>query len=282
MNKSFLKAQIKKDGKKYFFIASTATIDRQGESIDQAGWDLANYKLNPVILWAHDYSSLPIGKGIVEMVDNKLTVEIVFATMAENPEGVKVQNLVDAGILTALSVGFIPMERNGNIITKSELLEISVVPVPANPEALALVRTMAGYEAMAVALQKGFDDGDVIPDEVNILDDVSEVTTAEEEQFADELGGSIDEVAPIDEEEKAIKGISRKSIETLLSATKTLTTALEEMLVQASEPQGNSSVMERSQFVVIERSSIEALRDWVRHSDKANERALSAIKETLE
>ena len=45
------------------------------------------------------------------------------------------------GILKAVSIGFIPKERDENnpaIITKSEMLELSVVPVPANPNALAL------------------------------------------------------------------------------------------------------------------------------------------------
>src|SRR3990172_1080352 len=98
MKKIFANAVIKKESNRYFFIASTATIDRQGESIDQAGWMLENYRKNPVILWAHDYYGLPIGKGIVEMKEGKLVVEIIFSTMEENPEGVKVQKLVDAGM----------------------------------------------------------------------------------------------------------------------------------------------------------------------------------------
>ena len=44
-----------------------------------------------------------------------------------------------------MSVGFIPKTRSGNIITSAELLEISVVPVPANQEAIRL------------AIQKGLD-----------------------------------------------------------------------------------------------------------------------------
>src|ERR1700722_371276 len=42
-------------------IISTASTDRQGDSVDQNLWDLSNYNNNPIVLWAHDYSSLPIG-----------------------------------------------------------------------------------------------------------------------------------------------------------------------------------------------------------------------------
>ncbi len=42
-------------------VASTAVIDRQGESIDQSGWDLKNFQTNPVILWAHDHTRPAIG-----------------------------------------------------------------------------------------------------------------------------------------------------------------------------------------------------------------------------
>ncbi len=47
------------------FTISTATADRDNDTIDVSGWDLRAYTKNPVVLWAHDYSSLPIGKAVV-------------------------------------------------------------------------------------------------------------------------------------------------------------------------------------------------------------------------
>jgi hypothetical protein len=42
--------------------------------------------------------------------------------------------------LNTVSIGFIPLERSedGRTITKAELLEFSIVPIPANPQALRL------------------------------------------------------------------------------------------------------------------------------------------------
>src|ERR1700709_1763727 len=42
-------------------IISTEDVDRSGEIVRQNGWELTNYKNNPIVLWGHDYYSLPIG-----------------------------------------------------------------------------------------------------------------------------------------------------------------------------------------------------------------------------
>jgi HK97 family phage prohead protease len=149
MNKQFLKGFVKaeKGSNEFSVIASTAVIDRQGESIDQKGWDLANFLKNPVMLWAHQYDMLPVGIAEkTEVTEQGLMMSGRFADAEANPMADNVRKLYEDGILRTVSVGFIPKERNGNIITKAELLEVSFVPVPANPEALSL------------AMTKGFDD----------------------------------------------------------------------------------------------------------------------------
>lgn len=123
----------------YRVLASTAATDRQGEIIAQDGWDLKNFMKNPVMLWAHDYSSLPVAKVTSFPNDLRgLVADYEFAPAEGNPMAQQIKTLVDGGFLNAVSVGFIPKERNGNTITKSELLEISFVPVPANQEALQM------------------------------------------------------------------------------------------------------------------------------------------------
>lgn len=120
-------------------VISTADFDRQGESIDASGWDLEFYKLNPVVLWAHDYFSLPIGFAeAVEVKDGKLFARGRFAPGEANPFAQQVRKLYDLKIVRATSVGFIAKETEGNVIKKAELLEFSFVPVPANPFALSL------------------------------------------------------------------------------------------------------------------------------------------------
>ncbi len=124
---------------KYRIIASTDAIDRQGDVIDQKGWELDNYMKNPVMLFAHDYSSLPVAKCIKLSVESTgLVCEFEFAPAEGNPVGAQIKYLYDNGFMNAVSVGFIPKEQNGGVITKAELLEISFVPVPANQEALRL------------------------------------------------------------------------------------------------------------------------------------------------
>jgi hypothetical protein len=65
----------------------------------------------------------------------KMIAKGKFAPTAKAQE---IRQLYDAGIIKATSVGFIEKEREGNLITKAELLEFSFVSVPANPYALAL------------------------------------------------------------------------------------------------------------------------------------------------
>lgn len=138
MKKQYIKALIEKavDGG-FSFIASTAAVDRQGDVIDQGGWDIASYLKNPVMLWAHDYTLPPVAKALtINPTDPRgLTGTCEFAPTDFAQE---IKTLVEGGFVNALSVGFIPKERNGNTITSSELLEISFVPVPANQEALML------------------------------------------------------------------------------------------------------------------------------------------------
>lgn len=125
-------------------VISTADVDRAGEVIDQNGWDLDFYRKNPVVLWAHDYSSLPIGvTEEIEVKDGQLVARGRFAPEEANPLAQHVRRLYDLKIVRAASVGFIPREfdpNNASIITKAELLEFSLVPVPANPNALSLMK----------------------------------------------------------------------------------------------------------------------------------------------
>lgn len=140
MQKQFIKGLVTKiSEEKYRVLASTSAIDRQGDSIDQSGWDISNFKLNPVMPWAHNYDELPVAKATgIEITERGLECDFEFAPAEGNPKAQQIKILYDQGYLNAVSVGFIPKERKGNTITKAELLEISFVPVPANQEALRL------------------------------------------------------------------------------------------------------------------------------------------------
>ena len=144
-------------------IATTQGKDRDGEIVLQEGLDITNFMKNPIILFGHNYWDLPIGKA-TKVEKNSETgqtiVEGIFASEEMNPMAQKVRRLYDAGILVATSIGFIAKEWEGNVITQSELLELSFVPVPANPDALDMIKELhlesELKEALSIATKGGY------------------------------------------------------------------------------------------------------------------------------
>ena len=138
---------------------STATLDRYHEIIEPTGWHLDSYRRNPVFQNAHNYGDIlfTLGKALtteVRTVDGgqALCQRIQFATEV-NPVARIAYGLYKGGFLNAVSVGFIPLrwEDGGNTpanaqagaaprrrYLEQELLEVSAVAIPANPDALAL------------------------------------------------------------------------------------------------------------------------------------------------
>lgn len=134
------------------FAISTGVEDRDGDTINPKGWNLKNYKKNPVVLWAHSYWNPPIAQGLkVWIEDEKLKAIAKFTDEELYPFGYMIYRMCKAGFLNATSVGFQPTKwedrRNdeglwlGYNFLKQELLEFSVVPVPSNPEALIEARS---------------------------------------------------------------------------------------------------------------------------------------------
>lgn len=133
------------------FIASTDAVDAYGEIVEQS-WDLERFMTNPVVLYAHNSRELPIGIcTMCAVLDGKLQCTVEFATAEMNPKAEQVWRMVQAKMLRAVSVGFVPKsyryeKRDGEdviVLADNELHEISVVPIPANPEALAKMKTLA-------------------------------------------------------------------------------------------------------------------------------------------
>lgn len=155
METRYIEAAIEKDADSFVAVASTATIDRHGESVNQDGWDLTKFKKDPVILWAHDHNEPAIGLAKKVWVDGsgkkaKLMANISLHDVTEKARAVK--TLVEQGILKTLSVGFRPLEDMvDNTFPKQELLEISVVNVPANPDAMMLAYKSLKSEGISSA-----------------------------------------------------------------------------------------------------------------------------------
>lgn len=130
--------KVKSSDGKFNVVMSTASEDRHGDIVEQ-NFDLKSFKKNSVLLDSHNYNSIEhiVGKvNKTKVKDGKLQGETEF--MRDNPKGALAEKMVDGGFINAVSIGFIPKEfddETGNIV-KSELLELSLVSVPANAEAL--------------------------------------------------------------------------------------------------------------------------------------------------
>ena len=135
---------------------STAGRDREGDEIVSSGVDVQNYLRNPIVLFAHDYQSLPVGRATnVDKGRDSLTASWQWAE--GDPFAERVKNCWQQGMLNAVSVGVRPKEvetlpgGGGVRILTSELLEFSVVPVPANADALRRMKAAGLFSQFAPA-----------------------------------------------------------------------------------------------------------------------------------
>lgn len=149
------------------FILSDATPDRFGDTVQPSGWVVDNFKNNPIALFNHN-SSFPIGKWKnIRVTDKDLRADLELAPRGTSDRIDEIRNLIDADILRATSVGFKPIEFEainpkdpwgGTNYTKHELVECSVVAVPANPNALAVAKSM-GVSSATLRMVFGEDAG---------------------------------------------------------------------------------------------------------------------------
>ena len=138
------------DSRTVDFTISTESIDRYGDTIRADGWRLENYRRNPVVLWMHEATMLPVARATkvwTERLTLKARTEFTPAGLVQFND--HIFDLLSDGFLNATSVGFLPLkwawvdegERFGIDFIEQELLEFSVVTVPANPEALVDARS---------------------------------------------------------------------------------------------------------------------------------------------
>ena len=138
---------------KLSFVASTATPDRYGDIIDQKGWQLDAYNKNPIVLLNHDSSQLPIGRGQVQVKNDQLVIDVEFDM--DDPRAAEVARKTQKGFMNAVSVGFQPLQsalraelskdspyygKSGQFYKSAELLEVSIVTIPANGEATMITQ----------------------------------------------------------------------------------------------------------------------------------------------
>jgi HK97 family phage prohead protease len=147
-------------------VASDETVDRYGDIIRAEGWELRNYAANPIVLFGHS-SMQPIGTSNSRIEGKRLVSTIKLADEGTSPQVDYYRALIKQKILRATSVGFMPTKAVVPILDKDkritgfeyngqELLELSVVSVPANPAAVSLAKSFNLNPA--TVLPRGYDE----------------------------------------------------------------------------------------------------------------------------
>ncbi|MCM0760673.1 hypothetical protein M7775_19160 [Sporomusa sphaeroides DSM 2875] len=139
------------DGIEITMTISTASIDRDGDTISPDGWKLENYLKNPVVLFAHQSRMPPVARATQTWLeDGDLKSTALFTPKDLYPFGYMIGQMYKTGFMNASSVGFDPLKWAyvedkdrpwGVDFLEQELLEWSTVPVPANAEALLDIKS---------------------------------------------------------------------------------------------------------------------------------------------
>ena len=135
------------DAKRRSVVIAANDRARTTPELDLGGLRFENYRRNPVVMWAHDSTGrspsggLPIGRtlSISREPDGGIVAEFEF--LEDDPFAQRIRNAWDKGFLQAASISWLPIEtrpaEGGGIRdVRAELLEWSIVSVPADPDAL--------------------------------------------------------------------------------------------------------------------------------------------------
>lgn len=133
-----------KDG---WIVASTPAVDRDRDRIMPLGIDLTDFQKNPVMIFGHNYAEpwAVIGKATemaLDMTGLRIKPQLRQPANEADPMHI-IRALWEQDLLRAASIGFMPVEWRDNELggrdyLKTSLLEISLVPVPANQEAIRM------------------------------------------------------------------------------------------------------------------------------------------------
>jgi len=151
-------AEIEKDGAdngKLAFVISTEAIDRMGDIIEVGGWQTENYLRNPIVLFGHEYGEVagsPPSQGrTLSLTKTRRNGARALTAVVEFHRVTRFNNelyaMYKGGFMNTTSVGFWPTAQpepiksdagdvTGFRFIKQDLLEWSLVAVPANPEAV--------------------------------------------------------------------------------------------------------------------------------------------------
>jgi HK97 family phage major capsid protein/HK97 family phage prohead protease len=136
------------------YVLSDGSLDRYGTVINPAGWDLTEFRKNPIAFFNHD-KNFPVGTwDNVRVEGGRLMGHLRLAAEGTSARIDEIVRLIRQGILKAVSVGFAPKTKEplkrsdgtpvpgGIHYLRQELLEASLVGVGGNANALQVARSL--------------------------------------------------------------------------------------------------------------------------------------------
>ncbi|MGV0919729.1 HK97 family phage prohead protease [Empedobacter falsenii] len=144
-----------------FILNNDTSINSYGFRILTAGINLTRFKQNPVMLDQHlNTTSAVIGRWLdLSATETELSASPEFDE--GDPHAVSISGKVERGLLNACSMGISFNKKDLKLIdgqltlTKCELLEVSIVAIPSNPQALRLTcdgKLLTTHEAKELCL----------------------------------------------------------------------------------------------------------------------------------
>jgi len=190
--------------------ANTVDKDRSGDIVEAAAWakGLDNFRKNPILLYQHK-QDMPIGKVDKVVVDPRgLFIEASVSEAAEKQHSA--QTLIKDGALKSFSVGFIAKDGKYNEktdtfkITEVELLEISIVSIPANQNSVfSIKKALNDEDREALKAKFKSDDSDDVAEPVERVEiNLTEEPVIEEKS----IEASTQVIEKDEEEEEAVPG----------------------------------------------------------------------------
>lgn len=260
---SLVRRSINEEERTVEVICSTDSIDSHGDIVEQ-NFDLARYEKNPVVLWNHGpgyfcddpVNEIPIGKAIkVGVVKGQLEATFKFATAKVSELAERVWQAFLEDMVRAVSIGFRPHDVSREVVDdvtiyhldNNEIYEISVVPIPSNPDAVAksIAREREWFRERAVLKSGALPEPDSKPTAAKNGPEQKEVRRMDQEVMKTALEKAQNEVTSLStklgaaEQRNTDLEARIKSLETELTSTKSdLTTQLTAAKGEVTKLQG--------------------------------------------
>ena len=154
----------------YEAMLSTEAVDRDGDVLLASGADTSAYLRNPVVLFGHNYNdpNAVVARALEITTISGSGIKLVFQFLQRGISQTAdlVRALWDQKYLNAMSIGFIPKEfeprPEGGLLFKAfEVLEGSIVTIPANASALRLALDATEYNTKSGRVLSAANEGKI-------------------------------------------------------------------------------------------------------------------------